>query len=64
MAQREGTTIRALVEEGLRQVLGKRGEKSTFRLRKVAFGGEGLHPDLEGAAWDEIRRRIYESHGG
>lgn len=63
VAQLERTTIRALLEEGLRNVLGVRAQRSKFKLRKVAFGGEGLHPDLAGASWDEVRR-VYEERGG
>ena len=64
MAEREGTTLRALVAEGLRRILGERRGATTFRLRKVTFGGTGLQGDLGGAGWEEIRRRAYEGRGG
>lgn len=64
VAQRERTTLRALLEEGLRHVLAERAQSSKFSLRKVTFGGQGLHPDLAGASWDEVRRRVYEERGG
>lgn len=64
VAQREGTTLRALVEEGLRRVLDERQRRPPFRLRQVSFGGQGLVPGLSEGNWDEIRRRAYEGHGG
>lgn len=63
-ASERGTTLRALVEEGLRRVLGERRASKRFRLRKVTFAGAGLRDDLAGAGRDEIRRRAYEGRGG
>jgi hypothetical protein len=58
LAAREGTTIRALVEDGLRQVLRERRAKP-FRLRDAAVGGEGLTKEFEGAGWDRFRDAAY-----
>lgn len=63
LAAKEGTTLRALVEEGLRRLLGERKASRGFRLRDVAFGGTGLEPDLREAPWEEIRQRAYEGRG-
>lgn len=63
-AARDGTTVRTLIEEGLRRVLAERKKKDRFRLRKATFKGKGLQPQLEGASWDRIRDRIYEGRGG
>ncbi len=35
-----------------------------FRLRKVTFKGQGLHPDASGKGWDRVRELAYEGHGG
>jgi hypothetical protein len=64
IAARDRTTLRALVELGLRQVVSDRKRKPTFRMRKVTFGGEGLRPELQGAGWDRLRELIYEGRGG
>ena len=61
VAAREGTTLRALVEQGLRQVVAEKKRKRLFRLRKASFGGEGLRPELAGAGWERIRDLAYES---
>ena len=62
LAARENTTLRALVEQGLRQVVASRKEPP-FRLRDASFKGEGLQPEFEGAGWDKIRDAIYEGRG-
>ena len=63
MATQEKTTVRALIVDSLRRVLAERKRKGTFRLRKASFKGSGLHPDLAGAPWEQIRDTIYESRG-
>lgn len=64
MAAKQGTTVRSLIEEGLRQVLGKYKEPRPFLLRKVTFKGNGLQPGVEGHSWDRIRELVYEGRGG
>ena len=64
VAAREGTSVRALIEEGLRKVVDKRERRGGFRLRRVPFGGEGLSPDLSPEDWAAIRDRAYEDRGG
>jgi hypothetical protein len=64
VAEREGTTLRALVEQGLRQVVAEKKRKPTFRLRKASFKGDGLRPELQDAGWDRLRDLVYEGRGG
>ena len=64
LAAREGTTLRALVERGLRQVVGEQREVRPFKLKKASFKGKGLHPDVADATWETIRDRAYEGRGG
>jgi len=61
LAAREGTTLRALVEEGLRRLIEEKKRKGAFRLRKVSFKGRGLRPELAGAGWERIGDLAYES---
>jgi hypothetical protein len=63
LAAREGTTLRALVEQGLRQVVTEKRRKP-FKLRKASFKGTGLHPDLKDATWEEILDISYGDRGG
>jgi hypothetical protein len=62
-AARDKTTVRQLIEDGLRRVLADRAHRGTFRLRKASFRGDGLHPDVAGGDWSRIRERIYEGRG-
>jgi hypothetical protein len=62
-AQREGTTVRELVERGLRQVLKEQQGRPTFKLRDASFSGAGPTPEQRGESWDEIRDAIYEGRG-
>jgi len=64
-ADEDGTTLEALVEDGLRRLLAERRERKPFRLRDGSFRGQGqgLTPEFENASWDKMRDAIYEGHG-
>jgi hypothetical protein len=61
-AAREGTTVRRLIEEGLRLVLANR-RPGRFRLRNAAFQGDGVHPDVAAKGWPHVRDEIYDGRG-
>jgi hypothetical protein len=63
-AARDHTTLRALVEAGLRAVLKGRRSRARFRLRDASFRGTGLTDEFQGADWERIREAAYETHGG
>jgi hypothetical protein len=63
-AAREGTTVRALVEEGLRKVLAERKARDKFELRKVTFRGRGLQEGVREGDWETLRDLAYEGRGG
>ena len=63
LASRDKTTLRELVESGLRLVLRERKKRKKFKMRDCSFKGEGLQPEFEGASWEKIRDAIYEGHG-
>ncbi|MBU6367112.1 MAG: type II toxin-antitoxin system VapB family antitoxin [Gemmatimonadetes bacterium] len=64
-AAREGTTVRALVEEGLREVLARhRTRRPRFRLRDASFAGEGLQPGVDLADWGAVAAEVYRGRGG
>ena len=64
LAAREGSSVRALIEEGLRRTLAERKRATAFRLRKATFKGTGMQPALAGASWERIRDAAYEGRGG
>jgi Arc/MetJ family transcription regulator len=62
VAREEGTTLRALVEQGLREVLKSRRQRA-FTLRRASFKGEGLQAPFRDAPWADVRDTIYEGRG-
>jgi hypothetical protein len=64
LAEREGVTLRALVERGLHRVVAETRPAAPFRLRRASFKGSGLQPGLRDASWDKLRDVIYEGRGG
>jgi hypothetical protein len=64
VAQQEGTSLRALIEEGLRRVLAdRRARRAGFRLRDASFSGKGLSPEFAGESWPAMRDAIYRERG-
>jgi len=63
LANEENTTLKSLMEEGLRRIISERRRRGKFKLRKATFRGKGLQPHLEGATWDRIRDLSYEGRG-
>lgn len=62
-AAREGTTLRALVELGLRQVLEARKRSGAFRLRGASFRGEGLQPAAKDLSWEQMCELAHGERG-
>jgi hypothetical protein len=60
-----GTTVRALIEEGLRIVLSQRRQGRAFRLRKASVAGKGARrpASVREGNWDQLRALAYEEHG-
>jgi len=63
VAAREGTTVRALIERGLRVVLHQRRPGERFVLRKASFRGDGLVGGTSLRDWDTIRDLAYSQRG-
>lgn len=63
-AAAEGTTLRALVEAGLRRVLGPGATETPFRLHDASFGGNGVQSSIVEGDWEAIRNLVYEGRGG
>lgn len=64
VAAREGVTLKALVERGLRRVIVESAEAAPFRLKDASFKGKGLHPDAGDGSWERLRELAYEGRGG
>ncbi len=63
-ARAEKTTLRALLTEGLRRVLGdRRRQGGRYRLKPASFKGEGLQPHVQEGSWEHVRDLAYEGRG-
>lgn len=61
LAVQRGTTMRALIEEGLRAVLqAHRSLPRQFALRDASVGGDGLADGVDLGDWTQIRALIYD----
>jgi len=58
-ARREGTTVKSLLEEGLRLALARHLDTEVAGLRDASVGGNGLRAEFRGASWAEIRDAAY-----
>lgn len=58
-AREDRTTLRALIETGLREVLARRGTVPPFRLRDGSVDGNGLRPEFRDAGWERVRDALY-----
>lgn len=62
-ALKNRTTVKALIEQGLRLVLADVNRRTAFTLRKASFRGDGLVSGRSLRDWDAIRDAIYAEHG-
>jgi predicted transcriptional regulator len=60
LMHKRNTSMRALIEEGLRKVVeeGARQE-SRFRLRDASAGGDGLADGVKELDWETMSRALY-----
>ena len=58
-ARRTGRPLRAVVEEGLRQVLSSAAPQPRYRLPDESVGESGRRDPLEAYSWQDLRGVIY-----
>ena len=64
LARQEGTTLRAVIEEGLQLALRARDQQRRRQPFVVMpFAGDGLTPEFQSAGWERIRDEIYRDRG-
>jgi predicted transcriptional regulator len=59
LARAEGTTMKSLLEEGLRAVIARHREAGRFALRDASVTGTGLTREFADADWAQIREASY-----
>ena len=63
VARRENSTLKALIEEGLRLALQARRRKPAAAFTLQPFQGDGLSPEFADAGWEKLRDEIYRDRG-
>ena len=63
IAVKERTTVKALIEQGLRIVVADRKRRPRFTLRRAAFRGDGLVSGRSLQDWTAIRELVYAERG-
>lgn len=63
VAQREGVSLRALVEEGLQRSLEARRQAVRRSLDFPIYGGSGRTHEFQGASWSRVRDEVYRERG-
>lgn len=63
-ARERGTTLRALVEEGLRAVLAEGPGDDGFTLEDASVGGCGVRDGVREGDWARVVELTYEGRGG
>jgi hypothetical protein len=63
VALEEHTSVKALIERGLRLVVGERRRRGRFTLRRASFKGDGLVAGRSLQDWAAIRDQIYAERG-
>ncbi len=60
LAAKRNTTLRALVEEGLRETIKRAKAEKPFKLRDASFHGDGLTEEFEAkGGWSKLREAAY-----
>ena len=58
-ARQTGRSLRAVVEEGLRQLLAAPTRRAPYRLPDLSVGRAGEPDPLEAYSWQDLREIIY-----
>lgn len=59
IARAEDTTMKSLLEEGLRSVIARHRRAQAFALRDASVDGRGLRPEVAEGGWTKIRELSY-----
>ena len=60
VARQQRTTLRELIETGLRAVVNQRSSDTPFELADRSVDGRGLQQEFRNAPWQRMRDTIHE----
>jgi Arc/MetJ family transcription regulator len=63
LARKRGTTLKSIVERGIRTTLKEEQQSSRYELADKSVKGTGLQADFQQATWADIRDAAYREHG-
>ena len=58
-AKASQTTLRSLIEAGLRERLGRSSPSTRRPVEPETYRGEGLQAEFRGKGWDAVREAVY-----
>jgi len=64
LAREQKTTLKTLIQEGLREAIANRRRARPFKLRDASFGPGKVDPTLKDRKWEDIVHLVYEGRGG
>jgi len=64
LAVKRRTTLRSIIEQGLRNTLKEQRDGESHTLVDMSVDGEGLQPEFRDSSWSDIRKETYEGRGG
>jgi len=62
-ARAHKTTLKALIEQGLRLKLAEKDDGPHFKLRDASVNGKGMNPEYSDASWERLRDTLYKERG-
>ncbi len=63
LAAKRRTTLRAIIEQGIRNTIKEQQRGAKYILPDMSIDGKGLQPDFKNKAWSDIRDATYEGRG-
>ena len=63
LARKQGTTLKSIIERGIRTTLKEEQQGSQYQLADKSVKGKGLQDGLRQATWADIRDAAYRDRG-
>jgi hypothetical protein len=63
LAAKRRTTLRAIIEQGIRNIIKEQQRGAKYVLPDMSVDGKGLQPEFKNKAWSDIRDAAYDGRG-